>query len=206
MKMIEQFRNFRWIALLFMAIAVVSCSDDDEAPEEEDELEVITDVTLIFTNTSDASDVVRASAEDPDGLGAQSLVVLDAITLSLDTEYTLTFDILNALDEDDIEDIGEEIEDEDDEHQFFFSFTEDAFADPSGDGNIDTASDPINYGDEDDNGNPLGLSTTWTTGSDALAGGNFTVRLKHQPDIKTSTTGAEDGETDFNLSFVLNIQ
>ena len=40
----------------------------------------------------------------------------------------------------------------------------------------------------------------------ALSRGTFTVRLKHQPDVKTSTSGANDGETDFSLLFALNIQ
>lgn len=213
MKTIEFFKNFRLMALLFGAIAMVSCSDDDDAaPEEENELEVITNVSLIFTNTANPSDVVTATAIDPDGEGVQGLQVDPAgITLSLDTTYNLSFVIQNALDPNDVEDIGEEIEEEDDEHQLFFSFTDGAFADPTGNGNIDTASDPINYNDEDSDaqdgsGNPVGLSTTWTTSSTPVAGGNFTARLQHQPDIKSATTGATDGDTDFNLSFVLNIQ
>lgn len=206
MKTIDLFRNFRLMALLFSAIAIVSCSDDDDAPEEENDEETITDVTLVFTNTADANDVVRASAEDPDGEGVQELQVLNAITLSTDTEYTLTFEIENALDPNDVEDIAAEVAGEDDEHQIFFSFTNDVFADPTGNGNVDTASDPINYNDQDDNGNPVGLSTTWTTSSTTSAGGSFTARLQHQPDIKSATTGASDGDADFNLTFVLNVQ
>ncbi len=206
MKTVNLFKSLRLMALLFTAITIVSCSDDDDAPEEEEELEVITDVTLVFTNQADASDVVMASAEDPDGTGVQGLQVLDEITLSADTQYTLTFEIFNNL-ETPGEDIGEEILEEDNEHQFFFSFTEDAFDSPMGDGNIDTASDPINYDDVDENGNPVGLSTSWTTPASAtLDGGTFTARLQHQPDIKTATTGANDGDTDFNLTFVLNIE
>ncbi len=207
MKTIHLFKNLRLLAILFTSITIVSCSsDDDAAPEKENEVEVFTDVTLIFTNTADSNDVVRASAQDPDGTGIQELQILDAITLTPDTEYTLTYEILNALDPADVEDIGDEILDEDNEHQFFFSFTEGTFANPTGNGNIDTASDPINYNDQDENGNPVGLSTTWTTSSTPLSGESFTVRLQHQPDVKTATTGSNDGDTDFALTFVLNIQ
>ena len=206
MKTVNLFRNLRLMALFFAAITVVSCSNDDNAPEEENEEEVITDVTLVFTNDSNPADVVTATAVDPDGEGIQELQVQDEITLAVDTQYTLTFEIFNNL-ETPGEDIGEEIEDEDDEHQIFFSFTTDAFDSPAGNGNIDTASDPINYNDQDDNMNPVGLSTTWTTPAAATTtGGTFTVRLQHQPDIKTGTTGANDGDTDFDLEFVLNIQ
>lgn len=201
------FKNLRLLAILCSTLTMVGCcNDDDAAPEEENEVEVFTNVNLIFTNTADAGDVVRASAEDPDGTGIQELQILDDITLSTDTEYRLTYEILNALIPDDVEDIGAEILEEDNEHQFFFSFTEGAFASPNGNGNIDTASDPINYNDQDENGNPVGLATTWTTHNATSTGGTFTVRLQHQPDVKTATTGSNDGDTDFDLTFVLNIE
>tara|TARA_B110000459_G_scaffold70128_1_gene78816 strand:- start:1086 stop:1709 length:624 start_codon:yes stop_codon:yes gene_type:complete len=207
MKTINPFKNLQLLAILFSVITIIGCSkDDDVAPEEENEVEVFTDVTLVFTNTADVNDVVTASAQDPDGTGIQELQILDAITLASDTEYTLTYEILNALDPADIEDIGSEILEEDNEHQFFFSFTENVFANPTGNGNIDAAADPINYNDADENGNPVGLSSTWTTSSTASSGASFTVRLQHQPDVKTATSGSNDGDTDFALTFALNIE
>jgi hypothetical protein len=189
--------------MLLMGGALMTSCDDD-SPGKENEEEVITDVTLIFTNVANAADVVMASAQDPDGEGVQELQVLDDIELTSGVTYTLTFEILNALDPMDIEDIGDEIADEDDEHQFFFGFSNDAFTNPAGNGNIDTASDPLNYNDVDGDGNPVGLSTTWTAGP-ALADGSFRVILKHQPGIKSATSGSTDGDTDIDLDFVLDI-
>jgi hypothetical protein len=207
MKTMNPFKNLQLLAILFSVITIIGCSNnDDDAPAEENEVEVFTDVTLIFTNTADISDVVRASAQDPDGTGIQELQILNAITLATDTEYTLTYEILNALDPADVENIGDEILEEDNEHQFFYSFTEGAFTNPIGNGNIDTAADPINYNDQDENGNPVGLSTTWITASTTSSGKSFTVRLQHQPDVKTATSGSNDGDTDFALTFALNIQ
>lgn len=193
--------NILFYSLLSLVI-FTACEDDDVVPEEEEEMEVITDVTLIFT--SDAGAVVTASAQDPDGEGVQELVVLDEIQLQAGTNYTLTFDIMNNL-ETPGEDIGDEIAEEDDEHQVFFAWTEGAFSNPTGNGNIDNASDPVNYNDADGNGNPLGLNTSWTAG-DPTTAASFTVRLQHQPDVKTSTSGANDGDTDFELQFRLTIQ
>ena len=205
MKTSNVFKNYRLMSLLLAALFIASCSDDDDAtPPEEDELEVITDVTLVFTNTQDPNDVVMASAEDPDGEGVMELIVDGDIDLTEGVTYDLTFEILNALDADDVEDIGEEILEEDNEHQIFFGFTDGAFGSPMGDGNIDTASDLVNYNDEDENGNPVGLVTQWTAG-DVSADGTFRVRLQHQPDLKSATTTSEDGDTDFDLTFVLNI-
>ena len=193
--------NYLLYAVLTLFI-FTACEDDDATPAEENEEEVITDVKLIFTPASGS--VVTATAQDPDGEGVQELKVSGAINLVSGSSYTLTYEIMNNL-ETPGEDIGEEIKEEDAEHQLFFSFTDGAFTSPTGNGNIDNASDPINYNDQDDNGNPVGLSTSWTAG-DALTSGSFTVRLQHQPDVKTSTSTATTGDTDFELTFVLNIQ
>ena len=196
------------MGLLSSGLIFTNCNGDDDAPEEEDELEVITDVTLVFTNKDNEEDVVKASAKDPDGMGAEDLELVDGgnINLTSGVTYTLTFEITNSLaEEEDEKNVKAEIEEEDDEHQLFFAFTNGAFSNPTGNGNIDTASDPINYEDEDDNDNPVGLETTWTAGSALSNPGTFRVLLKHQPDVKTSTSTATTGDTDFDLTFVLNI-
>ena len=120
-------------------------------------------IKLIFTNKAEANDKVEAKAKDTDGEGNKELEVSDAISLKAATSYTLTFEIMNNL-ETPGEDIGEEVKEEGAEHQIFFSFTDDAFSDPAGNGNIDNASDKINYKDTDASGNPIGLITEWTTG------------------------------------------
>ncbi|MGD1844780.1 MAG: GTP cyclohydrolase, partial [Salibacteraceae bacterium] len=168
-------------------------------------VEVITDVKLIFTNSNDASDVVEARAQDPDGQGVQELAILDTINLDTSKTYILTYEIFNNL-ETPGEDIGAEILAEDDEHQIFFSFTDGAFSSPTGNGNFDNAADPINYNDLDDNNIEVGLNTTWTTPSTMTANGSFRARLQHQPGVKTATSTVNTGDTDFDLEFVINIQ
>jgi len=88
---------------------------------------------------------------------------------------------------------------------FFFGFTEDIFADPTGDGNLDNRGDLDNYNDQDDNGFPVGLSTTWTTGTHRETTGEFTVVLKHQPGEKSADSDFNTGGTDINIDFPLNI-
>ena len=195
---------FRLNYLLYAVLTLfifTACEEDEAAPEEENEVEVFTDVKLVFTPTGGGA-AVEAAAQDPDGAGVQELQVLGAINLAANTSYTLTMVIENCL-ESPCELMNEEIEEEDDEHQFFFAFTNDAFTSPAGNGNIDSASDPINYNDSDGNGNSLGLNTSWTTGSAST--GTFTVQLQHQPHVKTATSGSTDGDTDFALTFNLNI-
>tara|TARA_B110000211_G_C14075367_1_gene551799 strand:+ start:877 stop:1497 length:621 start_codon:yes stop_codon:yes gene_type:complete len=205
MNTMNQVKKYSLMAILLAGITLTGCEkEDDEVPDKENEEEVITDVKLIFTNTANSNDIVEAKANDPDGVGVQELVILDEIDLDISKTYTLTFEVMNNL-EDPGEDIGLEILEEDDEHQIFFSFSKNAFTNPLGNGNIDNASDPLDYNDVDGSGNPVGLSTSWTTSSTVLTGGSFTVRLQHQPDVKTASSGANDGDTDFELNFVLNI-
>jgi len=192
--------NYLLYAVLTLFI-FTACEEDEAAPEEENEVEVFTDVKLVFTPTGGGA-AVEAAAQDPDGAGVQELQVLGAINLAANTEYLLSLMIENCL-EDPCEDINEEIAEEAEEHQFFFAFTNDAFTSPVGNGNMDNASDPINYIGFDGNGNPVGLNTNWTTGSAST--GTFTVQLQHQPDVKTATSGSTDGDTDFALTFNLNI-
>lgn len=192
--------NYLLYAVLTLFI-FTACEEDEAAPEEENEVEVFTDVKLVFTPKGGGA-AVEAAAQDPDGAGVQELQVLGAINLAANTEYLLSMMIENCL-EDPCEDMNEEIAEEAEEHQFFFAFTNDAFTSPVGNGNMDNASDPINYIGFDGNGNPVGLNTNWTTGSAST--GTFTVQLQHQPDVKTATSGSTDGDTDFALTFNLNI-
>jgi len=191
--------------LLVGSVFMFGCKDDG-FPEPENEGEVITDVVLKFTNTTNSNDTVIARAQDPDGTGIQELTILDTIILDTSKTYTLTLDLLNALDPTDVESITEEVNEEGVDHKFFFSFSNNAFANPLGDGNFDNAADALNYNDLDVKSNGIGLSTTWTTNNVLLSNGSFQIRLQHQPDIKTANSTVNDGDTDIDLTFVLNIK
>ena len=177
----------------------VTVSDDPDAPPCENEEEIITDVVLTWTPT-DGGTPVTAAAQDPDGEGPLDLEVLDPINLEFGTEYTMTVTLSNSIEG---EDITEEIMEEDDEHMFFYEFTNDFFANPTGDGNADDRADAVNYNDFDENMLPVGLSTTWTTTGD-MGAGSFRIVLKHQPGIKSETSTINDGGTDVDLTFVIN--
>ena len=203
MKTMKQIFNLRLLSILVASLAFVSC-DDDDAPPPQNLPEVFTDVTLIFTPNG-GGNAITATANDPDGEGPSDLIVSGPINLATNTTYTLTYDIDNTLDPN--ADLNTEILEEDNEHQFFYGFTDGAFSNPIGDGNLGAtnASDPINYLDQDENGRNVGLRTSWTTGG-ALSNGTFTANLQHQPNVKTDTSTSQDGDTDFFLTFELNIE
>lgn len=189
--------------LAISSLGIISGCDSDD-PAKEDVPELITKATLTFTPTTGTP--VIATATDPDGDGVKDLEVDGPINLAPNKDYTLTIQLINGLAavSDPAYNITEEVEEEADEHMFFFSWTNNTFTDPAGNGNVDNRADAVNYLDEDANGLPLGLETGWTTAG--TSSGNFQVILKHQPELKSATSDANAGETDLDVSFTLNIQ
>ena len=198
-------KSFWQLPILVALILAPFSSCDDNDPIKEDVPELITKVTLTFTPIDGGAAIV-ISASDPDGEGVQDIEADGIINLEGNTNYTLTLTLVNELahPSDPAYDITAEVEEEGDEHMFFFGWTNNVFADPTGNGNVDNRLDDVNYNDEDANGLPLGLSTGWTS-SDQSAG-TFRVILKHQPDLKTETSSSSDGETDMDVSFMINIE
>jgi hypothetical protein len=203
----KEFMNINKIICFFCIaitlIALQGCETDD--PIKEDVPELITKVTLTFTPAGGGEPVV-GTAIDPDGDGVQDIQVDGSIHLTSATDYSLDITLINELAEpsDPQYNITEEVEEEADEHIFFFSWAEGLFSDPTGDGNVDNRADVVNYEDADNNGFPLGLNTFWTTGNATT--GEFRVILKHQPDIKSATSDASAGETDVDITFEIQIQ
>lgn len=183
--------NKSLLLLLFVAVFASACSSDDD-PEPENETEIITRVEMKFTNTLNPSEVVLAKFNDPDGPGGNT-PILTHPTLKAGTIYSVSIELYNDLEG---EDITEEIEEEDDEHQFFFIQT----------GNVFTT---ISYDDFDAFGKPVGLKSRFTTG--AAGTGTLRVVLRHQPN--KSGVGVADGQitnaggdTDIDITFNVTVQ
>jgi hypothetical protein len=198
---------FNIITLAIIGVLVVflsGCKSDD--PKKEDTPELITKATLTFTPVGGGSPII-VYATDPDGEGVQDIAVDEPINLAKATTYTLTIALINELaaPTDPAYDITAEVEEEGDEHMFFYSWTNNVFSNPAGNGNIDNRADAVNYNDSDSNGLPLGLSTNWTSTANT-ASGAFRVVLKHQPDLKSATSTSSVGETDLDIEFVINVQ
>ncbi len=102
-------------------------------------------------------------------------------------------EILNET-EDPAENITLEILEEDEAHQFFYSFTN----------SLATTT----YKDQDANGNPVGVVFDLVTGTAAT--GNFNITLKHEPNKEAANVSSGDitnasGETDVQVTFNLTV-
>ena len=176
-------------ALLAIPFLYFSC-DDDDAPEQINEEEVITTMTVTLVNHMDGSDVVTMQTQDLDGDGPDEPVVTVSGPLSSGTSYSGSIVWLNEM-EDPAENITEEIVEEDDEHQVFFS--------ASG------VSMEFVYMDFDGNGNPLGTQfvlAPLTTGE-----GSVIITLIHEPDKPNDdTVNTAGGEIDIQTAFPVTVE
>ncbi len=175
--------------LAMLPFVFTSCEKDPEPPIEE---EVITTLTYTLTPTGGGNAVIFRF-QDLDGDGGNAGTITNG-TLAANTTYTGSMELLNES-ETPAEDVTEEINEEDEEHQFFFQVT--------------TPDVTIGYADVDGNNNPVGLATTVTTG--AAASGTMTVILRHEPNKDASGVSDGDitnagGETDIEVTFTLDVQ
>lgn len=183
--------NYKFLlfaSLLCTALFFTSCDND---PVVEIEEEVIT--TLTYTLTSTSGNTVSMRFQDLDGDGGTAPMIGSG-TLEANTTYVGSLELLNES-EDPSEDITEEIMEQDEEHQFFFSSTVPGVS--------------ISYNDADPMGNPIGLSTTLTTGD--AGSGTLTVTLRHEPNKTAEGVSGGDisnagGETDMEVAFSIDVQ
>ena len=174
---------------IFATALIFSCSsDDDSTPEPVLEEEVIT--TMTITLTADGQADVILQTQDLDGDGPDLPVVTVSGNLSSNTNYSGSITLLNET-EDPAENITEEIEEEDLEHQFFYSV---------GNG-LDADTD---YNDADSEGNPLGLDFVLSTYS--ASSGTITFTLRHEPNKPNMGLDDAGGETDIETIFNVSIQ
>ena len=136
--------------ILFLTL-IISCSKEsitvadtvDEVAEEPDavnEEEVITTLTITLTPTSGSTTVVTLKTQDLDGDGPNAPEVTVSGNLTAGAVYAGDMEFLNEL-ESPAEDITEEIEEEDLDHQVFYTLA-----------GLDAT---VEYANNDSAGNPL---------------------------------------------------
>ena len=186
-EILQTMKAIKLIPLSILSIALFSCEPNDPVDPNEEELITTFNVDLEangFTYTLNYTDL------DGDG-GNAPILTIDS--LSANTTYSGSITLFNES-ETPTEEITPEVFDEANDHQFFFS---------------SSGSSTFVYSDQDDNGNPLGLSFEVTTGN--TANETFTFVLRHEPDKSAAGVSLGDitnagGETDIEVSFDVIIE
>ncbi|NBC84629.1 MAG: hypothetical protein GVY25_00355 [Bacteroidetes bacterium] len=161
------------LALMFVLPFAVAC-DSNEPDDNAGEQEVISNVTLSFDDPTGTAPNVTAEAVFGSGGDLQTVETID---LTNGVTYDVSIELLDRFNN---EDITEEIEEEDEEHRFFYR-VEDA---ESGGSPVDGVLD-ISGLDADENGDDLGLTFTAETLSATSGTLYLRVKLRHYEENAT---------------------
>jgi hypothetical protein len=184
----QQLLRFGLLIFSAAALTLSSCKKDNDDVEKNEE-EVITTLQLTFIPVGGGS-TLTYKFDDPDGPGGSN-PTKDQIVLAANKAYNVTVQLLNKTENPDA-DVTEEVAAEAIAHRFYYQ---------SSTGSNITVSNFNN----DTNGIPLGITSTWTTG--AAATGTIKVILSHYPgnppnkaanDPVNSPKSSTDIEVDFN--------
>ncbi len=179
------------------------------SPDVHDDNEVVTTVELTFTPEG-GGDAVLFTWADPEDDGDP---VVDAIALVEGVSYDVSVAFFNEL-EDPAEDLTDEIYDESDEHQVFF--TGDAVQGPAT-GVVADAVLAHSYADMDSSDLPVGLQNTMD--AVAVGTGELVVTLRHLPtegnavvkvpglaeDVAAGGFAAIGGDNDAQMAFPVEV-
>jgi hypothetical protein len=183
---ISKFRP-AWFTTVAMAAFSLLQSCNREDPQPVNEEEVITTLQVNLAPVGGGEPVTLKFFDGDGELGAIAPVITVSGSLKPSTTYATTIQLLNETVVP-ADDISLEVEEEANDHLICF------------DG---TANISIDYEDADDNGLPLGLATSWVTGS--ASQGYVTISLRHQAGTKTGVCPG-GGETDVEVTFNVKVE
>jgi hypothetical protein len=183
------------LLLVMLTLGLASCDDDDN-PVIENEEEVITEFIYTLTPAGGGAEILMVF-NDPDGDGGIDPVIQVTGPLQSSTTYSGSLALANRTNPNTSVDIGAEVLEEDEDHQFFY-LVEDGL-------DLDIA-----YADSDGDGNPLGLLTELTT-ADSSSTGNLRVILRHEPNKTAANVTIGDpsgagGTTDLEVTFPVSVE
>lgn len=172
------------LVIAALTFAITSCKKDKV---EANNNEVLTTVQLNFTPAGGGT-ALSYKWEDLDGPGGANPVI-DMITLAASKTYTVQV-LLYDKTKTPVVVTSDEVRKEAVDHRFYFE--------PAAGSNI-----TVSNLDSDPNGIPLGLMSTWTTGSAAT--GTMKITLRHYAnggkaasDLVSSTKSSTDAEVTFS--------
>lgn len=182
----QEFIKAAMVAFIFSSL-FASCKKEKTA--ETNQEEVITTMKLIFVPTGGGT-TLTYQFRDPDGAGGTA-PTQDEIELEPSQSYNVSVLLLNET-ESPAEDITLEVAEEADAHRFYYE--------PEAGSNI-----IVSGLNNDGNGVPVGITSTWTTSS--VANGKIKVTLRHYggtppgkavEDLVNSSKSNTDIEVEFN--------
>lgn len=181
-------KHLKLLSLIALAavFGITACEDDPDDHDHDHDQELITTVTLTLTETG-TNNTTTVTWQDLDGEGGNNPTI-GTLSLAAGTSYTGTVSLLNES-ESPAENITEEVEEEADEHQFFYSTS-----------GTDAGRIDIQITDTDVNNLPVGLAYTVTVSGTDAGSATLRVVLGHYDDVpKDGTTMSPESDVDIEF-------
>lgn len=182
-------KNLYFLATVFFTILLASCSKDNETPEAVNEEELITTLKVTLVPVSDG-DTIVLTTRDLDGDGPNEPEITVSSNLVAGVSYNGSIELLDET-KSPADNITEEVEEEADEHQFFYTV---------GSG-LDVTVTATNL---DSNGNFLGTEFELT--ANTASSGSLTFTLRHEPTKPNEGLSSAGGETDIAATFSIIVE
>jgi hypothetical protein len=179
--------HLKTLLVLSLVSFAAACEDDHDDHDHDQEL--ITKVVLTLTPQGGGT-AVTATWSDADGAGGNAPVI-SGMQLVKGVTYNGTVSVLDES-KSPVFDVTEEVLEEAEEHQFFYTFT------PSG--NV-----TVSILDQDANNRPLGVQFRFAVSASAPNSLTLNVKLSHfdNPADKNGTTPSD--ENDVNVDFPVTL-
>tara|TARA_B100000497_G_C7665083_1_gene400916 strand:+ start:638 stop:1183 length:546 start_codon:yes stop_codon:yes gene_type:complete len=180
-------KKTKLLPISLLAISLFSCEPNDPVDPNQEEL-----ITTVNLDLESNGLTYSLNYQDLDGDGGNAPVItLD--TLAANSTYSGSITLFNES-VTPAEEITPEIFDEASDHQFFFT---------------SNGTSSFTYSDQDNDGNPIGLSFELTTGN--AANETFTITLRHEPDksatdVSSGVITNAGGETDIEIALSVIIE
>ncbi|WP_425638423.1 hypothetical protein ACPUEN_03300 [Algoriphagus yeomjeoni] len=190
------------LALALGAFSISSCESEDPVPENDGE--VITDVTLMFQEIDASGNAVGSpfefTASDAEGIEVGGVPTVETVRLTKGKTYQMSIEVYNSIEN---EDITEEIQEEGDEHQFYFL------------GSAFNSSPFLSYSYDDEGGELIGLKGIVTV-QEFPGFNNAEMRVILRHDLDKNYPGADNpnftdyaqagGESDLDITFPVVVE
>jgi hypothetical protein len=175
--------------LMIYAVTIVfflGCNKENKVDPNEGELITTLKISLVEQGSTTPQ---VFEFRDIDGPGGQVPTKFDSIIINANKTYNATIQFLNES-VTPADDITLEVNAEAADHQVYYESSTPALT--------------VSNLNNDSNGLPLGISSTWTTV--AAAKGTLRITLKHKPGAKAAGDPVSKGETDLEIGFGLRLQ
>jgi hypothetical protein len=187
------------IVVLGFTLSIAACSKKEENVNTQTQQEVLTTLTLRFTDLADTNLKYAYSFRTNDGAAFGRLQKLDTVKLLANKNYRMAVDVLDESKQT-IVNQTEEINELSNEHQFFY------FTSPNGLLNFNTSTF-----NKDNLGKQLGTEVAQIASKSSTGNGSLRVILRHLPNKDGVGVAANDtlnagGETDIAVTYPLIIQ